>query len=120
MTKQCRKVLKELRKISNSTNDELYFVDGKTHICAPYNRKQFYDYSAYKGEISSIIDWLSRDNYLEYSDNKYSFTLTHKGLHPYHITWDSLKTFLFRSIIIPIVVSIVTTMLLWLIDKILL
>lgn len=119
MTKQCREVLKELRRISNSTNDELCFLYGSSCICVGFDETRCYDYSKYAGEISSIIDWLSRDNYLEYGDSKSCFALTHKGLHPYRITWDSSKTFLFRSILVPIIVSIATTGLLWLVNKIL-
>lgn len=119
MTKQCKDVLKQLRKISNSTDDTLCFILGNTHICLDSDETCYYDYSEYKGEIKSIIDWLSKDGYIEYTNNKYNFTLTHKGLHPYRITWDSLKTFLFRSIVVPAGVSALTTAILYAVDKIL-
>ena len=119
MTKQCKDVLKQLRKISNSTDDELCFMSGNSHICLYSDGTFRYDYSEYKGEIRSIIDWLAKDGYIEYVNNKYNFVLTHKGLHPCRITWDYLKTFLFRSIAIPIVVSALTTIVLSLISKIL-
>lgn len=34
MTKQCKDVLKQLRKISNSTDDELCFMSDNSHIYA--------------------------------------------------------------------------------------
>ncbi len=41
--------------------------------------------------------------------------LTHKGLHYFEFKWEEIKSFFFRSILTPIVVSAITTLItLWL------
>lgn len=126
MTIQCRNVLNGLRKLSGSTEDILWFVDATYYIClfSDHKNEQRYDYTKYKGEIHGIIDQLVNDGYLEYDSdddcsNKIYFSLTHKGLHPYQLRWDAFKIFMFRSVAVPIIVSIATTLLTLLVEELL-
>lgn len=111
MIKQCRYVLRGLQKLSANTEDRLSFFGSTTCICLVKDYDQVFDYSRYKGEIHSIIHQLILDGYLIPCDvGEYNFTLTSKGLHPYRFQWEQIKLFLFRSVFVPIVVSVVTTL----------
>lgn len=107
----CRNVLAGLRKLTSSTEDLLSFLGNTYCICLIDDIDKTYDYTKYQGEIHSIIKQLVSDGYLEYAQNEYNFTLTQRGLHPYRFQWEACKSFLFRSILIPILVSLATTLL---------
>lgn len=109
MTYICRNVLRGLQSIVKDTDDTLSLVDGEPFICLYNDPSTYYDYSKYKNEINSIIKELVRTGYLEYDFNEYHFSLTHKGFHPYLYTWEDVRNFIFKSIIIPIAVSVATT-----------
>lgn len=109
MIRPCRCVLKELRKLANNTEDVLDFLGNTTCICRTDDYDKTYDYSRYHGEIHSIIRQLIADGYLAENRGE-SFTITLHGLHPYQFQWDSLKKFLFKSVLVPIVVSFVTSL----------
>lgn len=110
MTIQCRNVLKNLRNLSSNTENDFAFLADTNYICLELDTSQRYDYTKYEYEINSIIKQLVTDGYLEYGHNEYYFSLTHKGLHPHQFQWDVFKPFLFKSIIVPIVVSFFTTL----------
>ena len=110
MTRSCKDVLNHLRDISENTSTALSYVYGETCICSYVEaEKKYYDYSRYDGEFDEIIAELIKDGYLELLSDHYSIALTYKGLHPYKIAWEDLKSFLVRSIAVPIVVSAITT-----------
>ncbi len=111
MTKQCRIVLNNLRKISNSSDIVLGFLGDTTFICLSDNYDIVYDYQKFATEIKSIIEYLVKTNYLYFPDEKNHnfFSLTHKGLHPYRVSLESVKIFLIRSFITPIIVSIIVS-----------
>lgn len=119
MTKPCRKVLNGLRELSSNTEDILVFLGNTYCICRYDDTDKTYDYAKYKGEINSVIRQLIADGYLEYSFNEYHFTLTQKGLHPHQFQWDNFKNFLWSSIVVPIFVSLATTLLTLLITMLL-
>ncbi len=112
MTIQCRNVLKELRHLSSNIEDEFALVDDANYICLDCDDSIRYDYTKYKNEIKGIIKQLVLDGYLNYDSNSNVnyFTLTHKGLHPYQFQWAIFKSFLIKSILVPAVVSFVTTL----------
>lgn len=111
MIKQCRIILKGLRQLSTDSDDVLCFLDNTTCFCRFDDYSQTFDYATYQREIHSLIHQLILDGYLlPYDRSEERFTITSKGLHPYRTTWDELKIFLFKSVFIPIVVSLVTTL----------
>jgi hypothetical protein len=105
-------VLKRLIGISDGSTQLLsYFGEGAS-FCQLCDSNISCDCSRYKGELHSILQKLSEDGYLVFKDSSERvFCLTEKGLHPYMVKWDELKSFLFRSVLVPIVVSFVTTVL---------
>lgn len=109
MLRSCRKILKELRKLSNNSEDTLAFLGETTCICRADDQNQMFDYSKYQMEIHNHIQQLADDGYLEYDGNQYFFTLTLRGLHPYQFIWEDIKSFLLRSILVPIGVSVITS-----------
>lgn len=120
MINDCRSVLKNLQKISQSTDTELCFIGGHPQIGRFECLDIYYDYSKQAHQIHSIIDQLAIDGYLRFSDQrKNNFFLTYKGLHPYKVEWQKIKNFLFTSIFIPIVISLVTTLLTLLVQSLL-
>lgn len=119
MTKPCREILEKLRILSGNTEQELILSDETNQIWL-FGSSISYDYSKYKAEIHSIINQLAIDGYLIFTnEDNYIFTLTHKGLHPHRYHWESIKKFLLNSVLIPILVSITTTLLVTLIQSLL-
>lgn len=115
MTYQCSYVLRQLRKLTEKSESLMSYVSGSTEICLFENQSVTYDYSKLQNEINSIINELISQGYLVNGFNEYNFSLTHKGLHPYLVKWDIVKMFLIKSCLVPITVSITTTLLtLWL------
>lgn len=114
MSFQSHSVLRHLRALSDGTSAQLSFVRGAPHIIRTDDHSRFYDYTKYRGEIASIISALVKDGYLAYTINMYHFCLTDRGLHPHQETYTNVKSFLIKSVLVPIVVSVVTTLLtLW-------
>lgn len=111
MTIQCRKVLNGLRKLSSNTEDILAFLGETNYICLDDDLDKTYDYTKYKGEIKGIVRQLVSDGYLKYGYNENYFTLTQNGIHPNQFQWESIRNFLFTSILVPIAVSLITTLL---------
>lgn len=111
MTRQAKAVLKELRKLSGKSEQVLCFCGGTTCICVAGCLQEAYDYSPYQNEIFGIIEYLIEKNYLAYSINNYHFYLTQCGLHPLQCKLDTLKMFLLKSVLVPVIVSLGTTLL---------
>ena len=112
MTHSCKDVLNHLRKISENKSVALSYTIGESRIVSfGDSGKKYYDYSAHAGEFDAIIDELAKTGYLELCDDQINFSLTYKGLHPYAIFWDNLKPRLIWSVLVPIGVSIATSLL---------
>lgn len=110
MTKQCKRVLNNLKKLSGNTDCILAYLGGTSSICLLSDYSVVYDYSEYSSEICSIIDYLVSTGYLTYTNDSCScFMLTHKGLHPHRVSWEAVKGFLIRSFITPIIVSVIVS-----------
>lgn len=109
MTRTCRNVLKHLRDLSENGSHVLIFSIGDNCVYTYDDNGKYYDYTEHASEFDAIIRELARTGHLVINENEATFFLTYKGLHPYAMTWQELKTFLIRSFIVPIVVSIITT-----------
>ncbi len=117
MDSYCRFVLKQLKAFAKDTNTYMTIVSDYPSVkLTGYSNKEI-DFTETKveKELKSIIDYLIESGYLKQGYNKYTFTLTHTGLHPYEAAWQKIKSFLIKSVAVPIVVSTATTLLtLWL------
>lgn len=72
--------------------------------------------------IWELISYLAKNDYLivHYADNDfYSINLTYKGLAYKSFNVELFKSFLFKSIIVPIIISITTTLLTMLLQHLL-
>lgn len=112
MTSECRNVLKAIRKLSQDTSCELSAIN--TRICKVHSPKtDFVDLPEYAGELNAILNYMLEIGYIK--SERFGFSLTYKGLHPYKVSWEQIKRFLLVSVFVPISVSLVTSLLtLWL------
>lgn len=110
LTYTSRKLLKQLREITSSENDILAFVDGTPLVRNEATSAQI-DLSVFPG-FFGIIDYLVRQGALSYPyQNAYYVSFTHEGLHPHQVSWERAKKFIFESVLVPIFVAFVTTIL---------
>lgn len=107
----CRSVLKNLRTLTDGIDAVLSFLGNHPCICLWDNYDKTYDYSEYQDEIKSIINQLISDEFLAPGPVSSTFFLTQRRIHPYQFQLDAFRSFLFRSILVPIVVSFVTALL---------
>lgn len=70
--------------------------------------KDSFDYSKYKNDITGALKKLSYKGYIEFAKEDYRFKLTYNGVHIASSVWE--------SIIIPAIVSIITTLIVLFID----
>lgn len=105
MTKQCKYILNCCKKLNepdfhHSSKDgyirNVHKLDGGIQI------------KKYSNEASSAFDYLCENGYLK--KTQFGYTLTQKGLHPNRMIWEEIRNFLIKSVIIPIVVSSITTL----------
>lgn len=107
MTFQCKKILKRIRKLSNNEPIKLHYQNGLIRVHSDLSR--VCDCSDLKVEMITILKELSRTEYLEFGNNGV-FNLTHLGIHPHQYTWDKMKSFLFKSFFVPVVVAFFTSL----------
>lgn len=105
MTKPCKYILKLCRELNepdfqyNKTDcfiRNIHKLDGGIQV------------KKYTDETASVFDYLSENGYLK--KTQFGYSLTQKGLHPYRLIWEEIRSFLIKSVIIPIVVSSLTTL----------
>lgn len=115
MTHSCKAVLNKIIDFSGKKCILLCLRrDGKIAKYGSAPNSSILDVSKYNGELDAIIQRLKDDGFLE-SPYSGTFRLTHKGLHYKEYQFESIKDFALNSILVPIVVSAITTLLtLWL------
>lgn len=106
MIHESRIILNRIQKLSNGSSVRILTIVGK--LTNPDDNKTISCQQDYGNELSALIDGLIRDGYLVRLD-EYRVVLTDKGLHPYKMKWEEIKAFLIKSIFVPIVVSIATS-----------
>lgn len=109
LTFQCRKVLNGLKRLSSNTECNISYLYDTTCFCND-DITETYDYGDYEDEIDSIISHLAANGYLKFQENEYNFHLTQKAIHCTAIAFQEFFLFLAKSIAVPIVVSIITTL----------
>lgn len=72
-----------------------------------------------KNEFSQVCDSLSSKGYIKIASKDMAggvqFFLTYDGIHYKEIKWINIKSFLIESVIIPIAVSVITSLIVFLI-----
>lgn len=111
LTRECKSVLNELKKLTSNTETEFAYLGNTTCFCLLEDMNKIYNYQRYQPEIFSIMLELKNDDYIISTRNEYHFQLTQKAIHPHQKTWNEVKSFLFRSILTPVIVSLITTLL---------
>lgn len=101
-----RAILKRIRNLSHHSPVRILTLDG--HLINPETGESIDCTDDYGGELYAIIKALIQFGYLE-SLEEYKVMLTDKGIHPYAYKWEDIKHFLFHSVAVPVVVSIITT-----------
>ena len=117
MTIQSIMLLNSLASFVVDEETVISFLEHTSSFCYANDLNKTLDYSKYSHEIHGIIKYLIDEGYLEYAyaNNTNFFRLTHRGLHRHQITIQNALDFLYRSIIVPIAVSLATTLItLWL------
>lgn len=109
MDKLSRQIIKELESSPDYTC--MFYVDEE-----PFSN------IATRPYISAAIKYLTDIGYLDEiirNGKVIGIKLSHKCLHRKYFTWVSVKSFLFRSIFTPILVSFLTTLVTLLLTKLL-
>lgn len=106
--------LKAVRTLSTSTelNFSVIHTSGKSNVyifCSAIDDS--FDCEKWLSELHGILLQLDKDGFIIYNAAKDTFKLTFKGKHPFIITWQEFLEFLFKSILTPIIVTILTTLL---------
>lgn len=110
MTPACRKTLKLMRKLTDTSEKLIIFDERKCDIVISCKAENRVSVSEFKNEIKGIFAYLSEKGYIAY-DDPYNFYLTHKGLHSVYFSWEALRDFLAKSVLVPILVALVTSLL---------
>lgn len=112
MIRPNRIILNRIRHLSNGCSISILTTQGRLVDVGTNTVIDCRD--DYGKELEACLGGLVRDGYLVQID-KYHVALTDKGLHPYRQQWEDIKHFLFCSVTIPIVVSVITSLIvLWL------
>lgn len=109
MDQLSKKIIKALESSPNYTC--MFYVD----------KEPFSDIAPYP-LVSAAIKYLTDNGYLDEivrNEKVIGIKLSHKCLHRKYFTWVSIKSFLFRSILTPILVSFFTTLVTLLLTKLL-
>lgn len=109
MTRQCRYALKQIKTLSDNSFVEISYSPRDDFLCRTRCPSEKIAIVKYSNEYPTLIDELAKQGYI--SMTQFGFQLTHKGIHPYEVTLDELKKFLFHSVFIPVLVSVATTLL---------
>lgn len=110
MTRQCRYVLKQIKTASINPTEIIFYSEEDHTVYVIGNSQKKASIPKYFNELASILDALV-DNGCLIRTQPVGFQLTHKGMHPHEFSFDAAKKFFLHSIVTPIIVSVVTTLL---------
>ena len=93
LTVQCKKVLYQLKKLTNNSNAEFCYLLNTACFCLSDDTNQTYDYSEYSNEINSIMTHLILEGYAKNTFNDLHFRLTQKAIHIQQFRFHILKIY---------------------------
>lgn len=115
MTLQEIKFLKLVHKLTNKTEQVFYYDDFHRSICLYGNSSIRQPCKELSVEVNSIENSLVDNGYLTLDPaeglNDRNYRLTHKGIHYFQFSLNVLFSFLFKSILVPIIVAFITALL---------
>ena len=115
MTLQEFQFLKLIHKLTNHTEKEFYFTKEDLTLRLYDNYHHVLSCGKLSFEVEGIIYSLAKNQYIVHlpakgtDDNLYR--LTHKGIHYFQSSASQLLAFLFKSVLVPIVVAFITALL---------
>lgn len=117
MTKYSRKMLKQIKTITSSTETILELSNGALEVREGYPRPKEHHIQLSAdivNQATGILDYLEQSEHVQIlSRGRVTiFTVTHKGFQPYRVSFDRMKPNLFWSIVVPIAVSVITCIIL--------
>lgn len=104
LTSDCKKILSKINKL-NSSNTPINFQN----IINSFSPKVQGKWAL---KLAKILRYLKENEYIKYSsaDNTfYNISLTYRGLAYKSFEAEEIKEFLFKSIIVPILVALITS-----------
>lgn len=109
MTIQARKLLKYLKKAQAKPDGTIYIdFDEMTASEVHHQGEPFAEISLmkYSHSINSVLQYLKDNGYIDYSSLGHAKVL-HAGWHLKQTDFASFPKFLFKSVLVPIVVSVI-------------
>ena len=112
MTIQSLILLHKLKKAQQVEYGEVYITDFKAiTVCGPTDEAAVtVDLSSFKTSLLSVLAYLNDENMITQSSRYTYVKLTHSGWRYWQTYWHNLLSFLFSSILVPIVVSFLTAL----------
>jgi hypothetical protein len=108
MTKRSKIVLNAMRELA--TNEDVilgHISNGFTVQNGEHKRVELP--STFSGTCG-ILSYLIEQGYVTKTSKADCYRLTHKGVHPYLVPWQTVKTFMLKNILTPIGVAIITSL----------
>lgn len=108
MTRKCRCILKECKKLC-APSDYIFGRNIHGQLCDLEVNNTF-DINHYCNDSLAIFDYLIANGYIKEIEKDDLYQITYKGLHPVAFAYDEIRGILLKSIVAPILVSIITTL----------
>lgn len=103
-------IYKQIRILSEDASYEIAFDPTTNCIFRTDNEDLSFQFSEDSSRVLAGLERLRQQGYIESTINSFFFCLTFKGMHPWEVGLEETKSFFMRSILTPIIVSIITTL----------
>lgn len=111
MEHSLRKVYRAIRNLSEGSSPEIAWDPSHCLIFRADKEELAYEFPFEADYCTACFERLLELGYIKTTINSYFYALTFKGLHPYQVAFEQLKQFILKSILTPIGVAIVTSIL---------
>ncbi len=112
MTYKQKQLLKTIAILTDRT-EQTFFYDPDNQCFSLYDTDKNINARIFSGQISGVVNDLESKKYIKflptYGADYQNMCLTYKGLHYWYFTFEKMVSFLFKSVVVPIVVSVITT-----------
>lgn len=118
MTRQARRLLAKMKKAQGIPDGTVYIDFDKMTVAGVHAKGEDFvrmNLKQYKGSIHTALQYLQDQGYIEYSSRGYAQVL-HAGWHVIQTEFTAFSQFLFKSILVPVAVSLLTTVLIRIVE----